>query len=356
VSEFRLAYTPALDGLRALAIISVVAFHGDSDIVPGGWIGVDIFFALSGFLITSLLLQEWQDSSGIDLASFYKRRAMRLFPALFLLVAVTGLYESFYQACPGTTPFADRAFYGLTFFSNWFWAFGDNSNPLCGFYALWSLAIEEQFYIAWPLALAWLLRCPSPIKTTALVLGGVLAASFLWRLYLWSAGVPDWRIVAGTDTHADPILIGCGVALAAFSLPRKFWEDRCHMISLGAPFALAALLTLMLREGLPNAELMLFVYTLLGLLTAWVLVGVAVRPVRFLAAALSWWPLVYIGKVSYGLFLWHSAVGIYADAHFPNLPYIVKFAVFVLATLCSYYLVELPCTRLARAQQARSPA
>src|SRR5690349_15908557 len=159
-----LSYVPELDGLRGAAIAAVVLYH--FGFLRGGYIGVDVFFGLSGFLITTLLLKEHLATRRINLLSFYKRRMLRLFPALCALVVAAALYERFYAACPMGMTFLNRAYYALTYYSNWLAALGKLENLMCSFYGLWSLAIEEQFYLIWPPIVAYLLArraSPKPI-------------------------------------------------------------------------------------------------------------------------------------------------------------------------------------------------
>lgn len=345
--NFRLVHIPALDGLRGIAILGVVAYHAQW--LSGGYIGVDIFFTLSGFLITSLLLQEWKDEGRINLPAFYKRRLLRLFPALFILVVVAGIYERLYISCPARMSFSERAYYALTYYSNWLWAFSDTVTiPTCSFYALWTLAIEEQFYLVWPPILTWLLSRHTNMKSITLILCAALIGSLTVRLYLWSNGAPLWRIIAGTDTHADPIIFGCLAAVAAFSLPADFWRERRHLISLCAPLALLGLFVLMVRLTPGVGTMYTVTFTCLGSLTAIAILGISVSPVGILTANLRAPALVYIGRTSYGLYLWHSTIGAYFDAHFPSAPFVMRISVVIIFTLGSYYYIELPFLKLKK--------
>jgi peptidoglycan/LPS O-acetylase OafA/YrhL len=257
-TKFRLNHTPALDGLRGLAILAVVLFH--SSWVSAGYMGVDVFFVLSGFLITCLLLQEWEDHGKIDIAAFYWRRALRLAPALIALILICSAYETLYPACGSSLPLWSRALYAISYFSNWLWALGGpvTASPLCSFYALWSLAIEEQFYLIWPLTLVGLLRRSISKRTLAFAICGVIVSLNAFRLYLWSSGAPYWRIYAGSDTHADPILIGCLLALGVFTLPRSYWRKIRSLVLCCGPLALAGVLILMLRLSFPSQSFFMF--------------------------------------------------------------------------------------------------
>jgi peptidoglycan/LPS O-acetylase OafA/YrhL len=350
--DFRLCYFKALDGLRGIAILGVMIYHAGS--ITGGYIGVDVFFTLSGFLITSLLIQEQRTEQKIDLLSFYKRRALRLLPALWFLVLVSGIYEKFYRACPVTMPFSERAYYALTYYSNWVWALGTTvGNPLCSFYALWSLAIEEQFYFVWPPILACFLHWRLSMRSIALILCVLLAASIGIRTYLWTTGAPIWRMAAGTDTRADPILIGCLSAIATFSLPLNFWKAMGQLLWICAPMALLTLIFLMARMSpSPQPVYAVTITTCIGLLTALVIFGTTIYQVPFLTIVLGSSTLGYIGKISYGLYLWHSTVGAYVDAHFPKAPFILELCLVMIFTLGSYYFIELPFLRLKNRRTA----
>src|SRR5579871_5080274 len=153
-----LRYQPALDGIRALSILAVLLYHGSVTWAGGGFLGVEVFFVLSGFLITSLLLREWQETGAVRLGRFWSRRARRLLPALFVLVAVVAVY---YRATGSdATPLGlqSNAVATLLYFGNWHQiATGSSyfaaSGPLSPLQHTWSLAIEEQFYLLWPLLL-----------------------------------------------------------------------------------------------------------------------------------------------------------------------------------------------------------
>ena len=155
-SDFHLTYIPALDGLRGIAILAVVLFH--SAFFPGGYFGVDVFFVLSGFLITSLIMREWVTTADINLKAFYIRRVLRLGPALIAVLIAACLYETAYLPYPGVESIFVRSSYALAYLANWIWAFRPDPQPLGSLLALWSLSIEEQFYLIWPSTLVLLLK------------------------------------------------------------------------------------------------------------------------------------------------------------------------------------------------------
>ena len=209
---FRLGYRPALDGLRAVAILLVIAYH--DGLLEGGFVGVDVFFALSGFLITSLLVEEWRERGTIQLGRFYARRALRLAPALSVFVftvyaATHWLVPSMAGALEGRWALA-----ALLYLTNILTAYG-GEYPLGLVSICWSLAMEEQFYLLWPLLLRTALRARLSWRVLALLLGALVFACNVLRLGLARRGGEEaWlRIYFGPDTRADAILVGCLLAV-----------------------------------------------------------------------------------------------------------------------------------------------
>ncbi len=196
-------YEPSLDGMRAVAVTCVVAFHA-THWLPGGWAGVDVFFVLSGFLITSLLAQEIEASGSIDLGSFYLRRALRLVPALTVMLLASLAVA---VLLPSRTLEDVRAI-GLagTYLMNWNRAFALFPQAWLGH--TWSLAMEEQFYLLWP-AILLLIRARRPVT----LISALVVLVTVWRLVLVLSGAPAERTYNGFDTHADGLLIGSALAL-----------------------------------------------------------------------------------------------------------------------------------------------
>ena len=209
------ARNPALDGLRGVAVAAVVVNHLRPHALPGGWLGVDIFFVLSGYLITTLLLREHEQRGRLDLGRFYSRRARRLLPALFLLLGVVAVVARFSPDEPGFTGLRGDGFAALGYVANWrFIATGAsyfNTFAPSPLRHLWSLAVEEQFYLLWPLVLILVLRRHGPraVGVTAVVLA---LASATAMAVMYGSGAHISRIYFGTDTHAHSVLIGCALA------------------------------------------------------------------------------------------------------------------------------------------------
>jgi peptidoglycan/LPS O-acetylase OafA/YrhL len=360
----RLPHIAALDGIRALAVGGVLLYHGGVTWVPGGFLGVDVFFVLSGFLITSLLLAETRASGGaIDLKRFWIRRARRLLPAAFLLIAVCVVVAVAFL--PDGDRTRDDALASLVYLNNWhqvgidasyFEAFGRPSL----LQHLWSLSVEEQFYLVWPLLLGLLLRRGRAVAaavTAAGVVGSVVAMALLFH-----PGTDPTRVYFGTDTHAFGLLLG---ALLAFAWPlggfrREPRPGARRLLDAGAVLGLAGILALMAtvhdfdpltyRGGIALASL-----------ATVLLIAAASHPACGVARVLGTPVLRWIGERSYGIYLWHWPVmaltrpGI--DVHW-SLWLLVpaQIAGTVLIAAASYRFVEQPIrTGSARAWLDRRP-
>ena len=218
----RLPYVPGLDGLRALAVIAVLLYHAGPRWAPGGFLGVEVFFVISGYLITSLLLAEWRQRGRIDLAAFWVGRARRLLPALYVLLVVTLAFAVLFlpEEVAGLRLDALAA---VGYVTNWYLVLGQESyfeavgRPSL-LQHLWSLAIEEQFYLLWPLLFAagmslgtrrWWRRRLLLAALAALV---GAAASALLMTVLYGTGVEPSRLYYGTDTRATGLLVGAALA------------------------------------------------------------------------------------------------------------------------------------------------
>ena len=214
----RLVYIPALDGLRALAVMAVLLYHGGVNWIPGGFLGVDVFFVISGYLITSLLLRDWSEHGSIQLGRFYVRRARRLLPALFLMLGVVSLYSLVFL--PDTVAELRGAVIAtLVYVENWHLISHDVSYFVSAgrpslLRHVWSLAVEEQFYLLWPLLFSLLLarwgrRSRSLLRV---ILGGALVSAVLMAVQYQRYGDPS-RVYFGTDTRASTLLIGAALAI-----------------------------------------------------------------------------------------------------------------------------------------------
>ncbi|WP_404349272.1 acyltransferase [Phycicoccus jejuensis] len=346
-----------LDGLRALAVVAVVVFHLDPGWLPGGFLGVDVFFVLSGFLITTLLLRERASTGRVDLRGFWTRRARRLLPALLVLVPSAVLLA---RVAEGDllVGVGRQVLGALTFTSNWLEVaagtdyFAATSPTLLA--NLWSLAVEEQFYLLWPLALLLLLRAVRrPEARAATALGLAVASSLLMALRL-DPDAPT-RVYYGTDTHATGLMVGAALALALAAPGRAgtrtaLWER--HRRTVGA-VALAVLGGLLVLADEQSSLTFRGGILLASLATAGVVLVVVERPGR-LRALLDLPALRWVGSRSYGIYLWHWPVVLVVGQDIPVAPggldYVLTRGWAVLVTVAaadlSYRFVETPVRRL----------
>ena len=339
-------YRPALDGLRGVGILTVMAYH--TGLLRGGWLGVDVFFALSGFLITSLLLEERARTGAISFRKFYVRRALRLLPALLLLIVGCrlALLDSPRPAYWGLD--AANVAAVLFYVANWamLWGLG-----LGLFGHAWSLAIEEQFYFLWPPLVALLCRWVRRRGAVVALVAAATVAGVALRIALAHAGAGMPRLFLGLDTHGDAILVGCLAGfLSTWSLLPASPAARAALRGAGAVGAVG-LTVLFFTAAFPRAYVWHGASTLAALAATLVILDAA-RPGSRQAAALAFPPLVAVGRISYGLYLWHfplfigvgvlNPAGAVAPAVWIAAAWLATFA----AATVSYWLVERPALGL----------
>jgi peptidoglycan/LPS O-acetylase OafA/YrhL len=341
----RLGYRSALDGLRGLAILGVIFRHAFG--VPlGGGFGVDLFFVLSGFLITTLLLEERERTGTVSLREFYRRRALRLLPALvtmLLAFVVVDVARAAFERRSDILVDGMRAL-GLSGFytANFVAAFHRSALSHLPIGQLWSLAEEEQFYLLWPLWLAALLRRGLGRRGVMAVLWILIVAVVVERIALTVAHAPSDRLYYGPDTHSDGLLMGCLVALA-LRKPSRLAADR----TLG--FAALAALGAVAYDPFFKFAIVAVVMTAAS---AALVTTVVMQPNGLVARAASVRPLVLIGRISYGLYLWHGLTLWIVGPAFRWLGVILAF---VMAAL-SYRYVEQPFLRRKRTLGERTVA
>jgi peptidoglycan/LPS O-acetylase OafA/YrhL len=341
---FHLGYRPALDGLRGISILAVLGFHAEIAGLRGGFLGVDIFFVLSGFLITALLCEEWMRDGSVSLKGFYIRRARRLLPALLVMLAL-------YAAAMAVLHRHDDILYPLRsaalvllYVANWAMMF-DVTSIQYHLGHTWSLSIEEQFYLIWPFLLLWMFRRRVSRRGVLRVVGLGIVASVVVHLVLWADGAPFRRAYYGLDTRAFSLLVGCAIGLMAAwgMLPRA--GRAVGPLRAAAYLSLATLALLVATSTFGVVYPADWIYLAASVAAGAIVVALMALPGDPLARALAWSPLVWIGRLSYSLYLWHFPVFALSYKSFPRerygllavaLPTAVTFAV----AAASYYLIE----------------
>ncbi len=339
-----LGYQPALDGVRALAVAMVLGFHLDIGWLSGGYLGVSVFFTLSGFLITSLLLGEHRRTGMVDLPAFYQRRARRLVPAGLLVLALVCVLVAV-DLLQARSTFRRDVLASMFQCLNWVQLFGHQSyadlftapSPVTHF---WSLGVEEQFYVVWPLMLVVLLRVlhrravPERLLRTLMVLWVLTAVSAPLTARWWSHDAAYYA----TWARASEVM--AGAVLAAFLVGRRVprWWAWLAPVSL-VVMALAVTLTPAGRGWVFEGGLPLF-----GIVSALLIAGLQAPGLTL--RALSTRPLVWIGKLSYGIYLFHWPVFLVLDRARTNLDGLsliaLRLAVTLAAASISYSIIEHP--------------
>ena len=385
--DVRLPYSPGLDGLRALAVIAVLLYHADLAWIPGGFLGVEVFFVISGYLITALLLAEWRQRGRIDLKTFWLRRARRLLPALYVLLVVTLAFAVVFL--PGEVAgLRGDVLAAFGYVTNWYLIFGQESyfeavgRPSL-LQHLWSLAVEEQFYLIWPpiLALGLCIGATRLRRRRVLMVAlfGAVASAVAMAL-LYTPGVDPSRIYYGTDTRATGLL--CGGALAFLWAPGEKYsilEARHRRIMLAgkgrfrrrwgwtAPLlldilgfaALGSLVWFCLHLGEFQPFLYMGGFALVGLATTATIMAVVHPHTLIGARLLGSAPLRWIGVRSYGIYLWHWPVFMVTrpkiDVPFDGWPLLaLRLAATAILADLSYRYIETPIRRGALSRAWRT--
>jgi peptidoglycan/LPS O-acetylase OafA/YrhL len=338
----RLAYNPALDGLRAVAILAVVAQHAG---VPGldGYHGVTLFFVISGYLITRLLLREHDRSGRIELRRFYRRRLARLGPALVVVVAATWVWlaatgepiSSYWGGIVGS----------LTYTTDLIQAVSGNGSVGHYYQWSWSLGVEELFYLVWPISLLLLVKWHRFAPAAIVLIAGVVGTWAL-RAFLIADGMNHNRFFFAPDTNADGLLLGALLALALVRWP----ESRALRIAgrIAGPLGLIALVALVWPNSgdlLAQADKGALGQTAIA--STGLVLWMATSPAGWAAAAFSWRPLVLVGKMSYGIYLWNLLTILVFASMVKAQPVtswwgIAWFAVLIALSYLSWRFVETP--------------
>lgn len=363
---------PGLQGLRGILLLVVFALHLPPPYIPplhGGYIMMEVFFVLSGFLITTILFREYERTGRIRLRSFYARRAIRLLPAVVLFVAV--VYAATYLDPVLRSRGADtrrHAIAGLSYVYNWIAIYSFNRQSAApGFVAhLWSLSVEEQFYFVWPLAMFAILRRVTRRQGRSVrdaaramipwLIGGILASNFLRTMigFVWSNGSSYSRANWGTDTRASGMLLGALVAVIRLGLPVLYQRGRKYLPVAGCIALGIWVPALWLYPREPNRFPFAggyLVTELCGVVMVLALVERSIRPFNWLCETpvLQW-----LGKISYTGYVVHfMVIGRFTAYARPfRFEWPTVFALTLVLSGLSFHLVEQPFARWARARFA----
>jgi peptidoglycan/LPS O-acetylase OafA/YrhL len=350
----------SLDGLRALAVLVVMGAHAELTFFVGGGVGVDVFFTLSGFLITTLLLQEWRREGRVSLRMFYARRALRLLPALVLCLALVSAYSLLWA--PPILRQRNLASVPVVLFyaGNWVRALG---HPILGAYEhTWSLAIEEQFYLLWPPLLLLALRRGASRRALLVLTSVGVVVPVVLRLLLYHGLGSIARVYNGTDTHGDGLFVGCTLAiLLAGVRPARSLR---RWLGVAGWAGVGALVVTFLADWrlAPHGRGVTYTFTwgilAAALATAGITAYLVVDRASPLSRLLAWAPLREVGRRSYGIYLFHVPVYFAVDAHLLGpLGFRSRLAVKVVGTAAiaaaSYAWVEQPFLRRKNRLRAR---
>src|SRR5580658_936307 len=395
-SPVSLQYVPALDGIRAVAVVAVIATHTVATI-PGGFLSVDVFFALSGYLITSLLIAEWRQSGTISLGRFWSRRARRLLPALFLMLTAVGAGAALWPQIFGSPSLRGDTLATVFYVANWhfiadhtnYFLASGTASPLLH---TWSLAIEEQFYLVWPIVVLAVLTLRRPrarrraeaegvagdTEAEGAAAGdaggdaavgdaaaegahrrrlGVLFAlatagavsSALWMAWLTHTGGDTTRSYYASDTRAQAILVGAALAVGTVLWGPTESRRARSLVWCGGVAGVVG--TALLWALLPQNSLWAFrgSFLVAALCAAGVMACVANLPASPLATALCWRPLRYVGRISYGMYLWYWPLVLVLSAprtHVQGYPLLgVRLVAIIAVATVSATLVEQPIRR-----------
>lgn len=335
-------HMPVIDGIRAIAVFLVIFYHAGFMFVPGG-LGVLIFFVVSGFLITWLLLREYQRNGAIKLSRFYARRALRIFPAFYvysalLLAILIGLHKR--VDWPQTLA-------SLFYVNNYYQAI--HGDPGTGFSQTWSLGIEEQFYLLWPGLAVLLCARKRTLATAAMV---IIAAVWIHRAVLqFIFGVWQGYFYEAFDTRLDHLMMGCLLAIGLFNAPElPIWRILCDGIWKPALTAMLLVGSVALenRFGAGYRDSIGFIAD--PVLVAILIPQLIAHRGRLATAWLDSAPVRYLGRISYSLYLYQQIVLDPAQKllrHFPQpIPLLGAIAALILTASGSYFIIEKPFLRI----------
>lgn len=308
-----LRYMPGLDGLRALALMGVMGYHWGLESAPGGFLGVGVFFVLSGYLITDILASQWRLNGKINLADFWYRRFRRLLPAMFLMLLMTVVWVTLFD--PSRLAVLRQDVIGaVTYLSNWQFIFREVSyfesfGPPSPLGHMWSLAVEEQFYVIWPLILLIGLYLYPRRGQMLYFISALAGISALLMMWIYEPGEDPSRVYFGTDTRAFGLLIGAALAIMwpSFKLSSRIARGARILMDLAGISALVLILYMMGNTDRFEEALYPGGMVILSLASA-VVIAVLAHPASLLGNLIGAKPLRWVGVRSYGIYLWHYPI------------------------------------------------
>ena len=355
-------YLPSIDSLRALAVLAVIIYHVDVNYLPGGFLGVDLFFVLSGYLISSLIIKEYKKTGSVNLYNFYIRRARRLLPAVYFMITVGLVVMVLFNEVLLRKSHLD-AIFGYIYSSNWWYIFHkldyfDSFGAQSPFKHLWSLAIEEQFYMIFPLLFLLVNRKKKSKdgtyklnKNFLYVVLGLIIVSLIAHIILFDINNIS-RIYFGTDTRAFSLLVGV-VGAILYPIERlhaKVTLQQNMIYSVVSLVSIATLITVMIYTSEYNTWLYRGGFLLVAVLGLIVIISSG-KQHTLMSRLLSFKLVVFIGKISYSLYLWHFPVLVLttpvSEIGNPNIYFVILRVIltFVVA-IVSYVFVETPIRKL----------
>ena len=355
-------YLPSIDSLRAIAVIAVIIYHIDANYLPGGFLGVDLFFVLSGYLISSLIIKEYKSTGTVNLYNFYVRRARRLLPAVYFMITVVLIIITLFNGVLLKKSYLD-ALFGYIYSSNWWYIFHkldyfDSFGSQSPFKHLWSLAIEEQFYMFFPLIFLIFNRKSKSNngnsklnKNFIYVVLSLILVSLIAHILLFDINNIN-RIYFGTDTRAFSLLVGVvGAILYPMDRLSERTTKKDNMIySIVSLVSILVLIGIMINTSEYNTWLYRGGFLLVAIIGLIIIISSG-RQYTFMSKLLSFKPFVFIGKISYSLYLWHFPILVVttpvSEIGNPNLFYVtLRIGLIFLVATGSYMFVETPIRKL----------
>ncbi len=345
-TAYPLGYLAALDGTRGLLTLGVLLAHTRMALFEGAMVYMDIFFAMSGYLITSLLLKEYEKRGRISLKKFYARRLMRLYPALTAMVLCVIAAAWFFS--PNFRAVRNEALTSEFYLMDYAWLLGIPSEYTGH---TWSLAVEEQFYLLWPLLFIALLKIGGVSVRTAIITFALAAAFWGWKIALTYSGASISHLYDAFDCRADALLTGCGLAVLLKAVDVSSYPRLFKLCSRSLPLLALAMIVI----GLTMNHQMRWYYIvspLFGAIPGAISVVGLLDPQRTAMHAIYEHPVpVFLGRICYGCYIWHFPIFVLLSAWAPKgYTYIIVFLIgwpltFAIAT-ASHYLIERPFMRV----------